>query len=91
MVGSAWIEQCQCEPGTWRGCVDGKNAAGACSVDYSQGCSHCGAGDICFNNTLLHCPTHSTSGVGSEEGADCKCNNGYFSVPTHEHDEHTHG
>jgi hypothetical protein len=75
--------------------VDGQSAAGACTVDYSRGCLHCAAGDICFNNTLLHCPEHSTSGVGNDEGADCKCNNGYYNVPTHSHaaedaDGHTH-
>jgi len=95
MLGSAVIEQCLCGPGTWRGCVDGRNADGDCTVDWSLGCFHCDAGDICVNSTLLQCPEHSTSAVGSDEGADCKCNGGYFNVITHEHagDEglgHTH-
>jgi len=94
-TGSSLIEQCLCWPGTWRGCVAGQSAAGACTVDYSRGCLHCAAGDICFNNTLVHCPEHRTSGVGSDEGADCKCNNGYYNVLTHSHDAedadgHTH-
>jgi len=87
MVGSSDIEQCLCGPGTWRGCVDGRNKAGPCSVDYTLGCTHCDAGDVCFNNTLVHCPEHSTLGAGSNEGADCKCNNGYFNVDTHAHDD----
>jgi hypothetical protein len=79
-AGSAVIEQCLCGPGTWRGCVDGRNAEGVCTVDWSVGCLHCDAGDICVNNTLLQCPEHSTSAVGSDEGADCKCNGGYFNT-----------
>jgi hypothetical protein len=85
MLGSAVIEQCLCGPGTWRGCVDGRNADGDCSVDWSLGCFYCDAGDICVNSTLLQCPEHSTSAVGSDEGADCKCNGGYFNVIAHEH------
>jgi len=80
LVGSAVIEQCLCGPGTWRGCVDGRNAEGDCTVDWSLGCFHCDAGDICVNNTLLQCPEHSTSLAGSDEGADCTCNGGYFNV-----------
>ena len=38
------------------------------------------AGDICVNSTLLQCPEHSTSLAGSDEGADCKCNGGYFNM-----------
>jgi len=79
-VGSAIIEQCLCGPGTWRGCVDGRNADGDCTVDWSVGCFHCDAGDICVNSTLLQCPEHSTSLAGSDEGGDCKCNGGYFNV-----------
>jgi len=94
MLGSAVIEQCLCGPGTWRECVDGRNADGDCTVDWSVGCFHCDAGDICVNNTLLHCPEHSTSAVG-DEGADCACNCGYFNVDKHEHADsestgHTH-
>jgi len=59
-IGSAAVEQCLCGPGTWRGCVNGRNAAGACEVDWSVGCFHCDAGDICVNSTLLQCPEHST-------------------------------
>jgi len=85
MLGSAVIEQCLCGPGTWRGCVDGRNADSDCDVDWSVGCFHCDAGDICVNSTLLQCQEHSTSAVGSNEGADCACNSGYFNVNTHEH------
>ena len=88
MAGSVRVQQCLCDPGTWRGCVDGRNAAGNCSIDYSLGCFHCDAGDFCFNNTLVHCPEHSSSAVGSDEGADCKCKNGYYNVDTQEHGGH---
>ena len=87
-VGSQVIEQCLCGPGKWRGCVDGRNAEGDCEVDWSVGCFECDAGDICANRTLLQCPEHRSSQPGSDEGADCACNGGYFNVATH---EHTHG
>jgi hypothetical protein len=95
ILGSAVIEQCLCGPGTWRGCVDGRNADGDCEVDWSLGCFFCDAGDICVNSTLLQCPEHSTSLAGSDEGADCACNGGYFNVIKHEHTHnesigHTH-
>jgi len=94
-LGSKVAEQCLCGPGTWRGCVDGRNADGDCEVDYSVGCFLCDAGDICVNSTLLQCPEHSTSLAGSDEGADCACNGGYFNVDKHEHVQnestgHTH-
>jgi len=88
MAGATVVQQCLCDPGTWRGCVDGRNGAGLCSIDYSLGCFQCDAGVFCFNNTLVHCPKQSTSAVGSDEGADCKCNNGHFYVNTHENGEH---
>jgi len=63
-IGSTVIEQCLCGLGTWRGCVDGRNADGDCEVNWSVGCFLCDAGDICVNSTLLPCPEHSTSLAG---------------------------
>ena len=72
------LTQCSCQPGTWRGCIYSStlqqtlDATGApCSIDWSLPCVQCGPNDICFNDTLLHCPEHSTAEAGSHK-ALCK-------------------
>jgi len=77
---SGEIEQCWCDPGHWRGCIDGRNSTGTCTTDYRCACVPCGPGDVCFDNRLFHCPAHSSSPRGTDDGADCTCNSGYFNV-----------
>lgn len=84
--GSQEISTCQCLPGHWRGCA--KGASGvlvdkdglACSIDYAMACVECGADDICFNETLMHCPLHSTAASGSDDDRDCVCDDGFLGL-----------
>lgn len=84
--GSPSIVACECLPGHWRGCI--RNAAGVhvdqddrpCSIDYAGACVECGADDICFNETLMHCPQHSTAAPGSDDARDCVCDPGFLGL-----------
>jgi hypothetical protein len=88
-----------CLPGHWRGCI--KDAAGAgpsgasvyldnsglaCTIDYASPCRACEPDDICFNETLLHCPQHSQSPRGSDDDRDCVCDPGYAGLYGAEND-----
>ena len=59
-----------------------------CEIQWTNACVLCEANDICVNNTLLHCPTHSTAPAGSSDEHDCVCDDGYYNVflhdPTHD-------
>ena len=81
--GATSIAACLCDAGSWRGCVNdehgmGLGLSGPCVVDYADACTPCMIGDICFNNTVLHCPTHSTSLIASSAVDDCVCDSGYY-------------
>jgi len=102
-AGSGSAEDCLCQSGYWRGCVlntqgiyvNSKNES--CVLNYDAPCFQCGPNDICVNDTLLHCPDHSTSPVGSTLPQHCVCDDGYYAeynfYNTHEektdHTEHT--
>lgn len=92
--GSDTQTQCSCQPGTWRGCIYSStlnqtlNATGApCTIDWSLPCVQCGPNDICFNDTLLHCPEHATAEAGSYEDQHCVCDDGFYAeyAPEHTH------
>ena len=51
-----------------------------CSIDYASACVKCEANDICFNETLMHCPLHSKSAPGSDEDRDCVCDAGFLGL-----------
>lgn len=94
-AGATSRTACACDAGAWRGCINddqglGRNHSGLCVVDYAHACTPCRAGDICFNSTLLHCPTHSTSVVGSSDADDCVCNSGYYNKDVETHHETHH-
>lgn len=78
-AGAHAVHQCFCRPGHWRGCTaGGLDAAGhACAIVWSQPCAPCGANAICVNDTLLHCPAHSSAPTGSDDARDCVCAGGY--------------
>ena len=84
--GSQSIAACECLPGHWRGCT--KDATGVlvdkdgvpCSIDYASACVKCEANDVCFNETLMHCPLHSTAAPGSDEARDCVCEPGFLGL-----------
>ena len=79
--GSKHIDDCVCDVGMWRGCIQTENGTqndqGACTIDYNLQCFACAEDVICLNNTLLHCPTHSSSQPQSSEPLDCVCDNGF--------------
>ena len=90
--GSSSTSDCWCEHGFWRGCIQLQNGTGSldqngnpCDIQYNNACYECGPGDICFNETLLHCPPHSTSPAGSSSSDDCVCVDGFYNVDVHEH------
>ena len=90
--GATSIAACLCDAGSWRGCVNdehgmGLGLSGPCVVDYADACTPCIIGDICFNNTVLHCPTHSTSLIASSAVDDCVCDSGYYN----KHVDTSHG
>ena len=81
----------------WRECILQQStgayldAAGQpCTIDWLADCVTCAANDICLNNTLLHCPDHSTAPAGSADEHDCVCDDGYYNVFHHAEDAHAH-
>ena len=58
----------------------------ACTIDYASPCRACEPDDICFNETLLHCPQHSQSPRGSDDDRDCVCDPGYAGLYGAEND-----
>jgi len=102
--GSLQIENCVCHEGMWRGCIwtgnETLNENGPCTIDYTLPCFACAEDVICVNNTLQHCPAHSTSERQSSEPLHCVCENGYVAdygdhiehaeVPLHDIDHHHH-
>lgn len=86
--GSAVIESCICDGGLWRGCViaaDGLayNESGRCEIDYTVPCVECGADAVCVNNTLQHCPPHSSAPAGTSDPFACDCFPGFHRVLVH--------
>jgi len=85
-AGAHSEEKCFCQHGTWRGCSRMRsgsflnNTGHPCVIDWKSPCALCGANDICFNDTLLHCPKHSTSPPGSSQPSHCVCNGGFEEV-----------
>jgi hypothetical protein len=85
-AGGSSEEKCFCQHGTWRGCSRMRsgsflnNTGHPCVIDWKSPCALCGANDICFNDTLLHCPKHSTSPPGSSQTSHCVCNGGFEEV-----------
>jgi hypothetical protein len=81
--GAASPDGCYCREGHWRGCT--RTPAGAfinntgqpCAINFTAPCVQCRANDICFNDTLLHCPDHSTSPPGSSQPSHCVCDGGF--------------
>jgi hypothetical protein len=83
-AGGAHSEHwCFCNLGFWRGCSRTNtgafinNTGQPCVIDWTAPCRQCRANDICFNDTLLHCPEHSVSGPGSSEPSHCQCVGGF--------------
>ena len=82
-AGGDSAEACFCEPGFWRGCSRTQsgffrnNTGHPCIINWTERCFVCGANDICFNDTLLHCPQHSTSPPGSSQPSHCVCYGGF--------------
>ena len=82
-AGAEAAEQCFCKHGHWRGCTRTRtgaffnNSGQECNVIWTKPCVLCGANDICFNDTLLHCPENSVSEPGSSSAEHCQCLAGY--------------
>lgn len=95
--GAGFIENCTCAEGTWRDCILLRNGSGIamnasgelCTIDYLKSCTPCMQNVICVNNSVLHCPEHSTAPAGSGESHHCTCDDGYFNHEI-EHDESGH-
>jgi hypothetical protein len=81
--GAAGPEGCFCKEGHWRGCTRTNtgayinNTGQLCAIDFAAPCVMCRANDICFNDTLLHCPDNSASLPGSSKASDCVCDGGF--------------
>lgn len=96
VAGSHDIESCTCDAGMWRNCIktlDGKfsdSQGHECTIDWGLACQTCDANDICVNNTLRHCPIHSTAPQGSADEHDCVCDEGFFNVFLHDPSTHSH-
>jgi hypothetical protein len=81
--GAGSADGCYCRDGHWHGCT--RTHSGAfinntglpCSINFTAPCVQCRANDICFNDTLLHCPDHSTSQAGSSQRSHCVCDGGF--------------
>ena len=89
-AGASAAENCTCAPGMWRECIL-QVATGAyldadgqpCTIDWLADCVTCAADTICLENTLLHCPDHSTAPAGSADEHACQCDDGYYNVFYH--------
>lgn len=96
LAGASSVDACSCMPGMWRGCIlthtgEHLDANGqSCTMDWHGGCEPCGANDICLNNTLLHCPEHSTAPPGSGDEHDCVCDDGFYNLFDHDPTTHEH-
>lgn len=81
--GAQAVEDCFCKDGHWRRCTRThsgaflNNTGQPCVIDWIAPCVMCGANDICFNDTLLHCPEHSVAQPGSSLPQHCECLPGY--------------
>ena len=81
--GAGSPDGCYCREGHWRGCtrtLSGafiNNTGQPCAINFTAPCVMCRANDTCFNDTLLHCPDHSTSPPGSSQPSHCVCDGGY--------------
>ena len=62
----------------WRRCQIALMKRRPCEIDFLLPCEECGEDVVCLNNTLLHCPEHSTAPAGSSHSEDCVCEGGYF-------------
>lgn len=104
LSGSHAVTNCVCFDAMWRGCVETdagmKNEHGSCVIDYTAPCYACDENVICFNNTVQHCPLHSSSHRSSSESLDCICDDGFGAeyahdvhhefVSQHDIDSHSH-
>ena len=96
VAGSHDIEACTCDAGMWHNCIqtqDGRfldKDGHTCAIDWFLACQSCEANDICVNNTLRHCPVHSTAPPGSADEHDCVCDEVFFNVFLHDPSTHTH-
>ena len=43
------------------------------NIVWTTQCVLCGSNDICYNDSLLHCPENSVSEPGSSLPAHCQC------------------
>ena len=81
--GAGSPDGCYCREGHWRGCTRThsgafiNNTGQPCAINFTAPCVMCRANDICFNDTLLHCPDHSTSPPGSSRPSHCVCDGGF--------------
>ena len=100
-AGSDSNLDCSCEPGYWRGCILVQSGIHAgeyldstgttCVINWQLPCFECGEDVICRNNTLLHCPEHSSSDQGSHTDLHCVCDQGYYADYENEvFDNHAH-
>ncbi len=75
--GAASPDGCHCMEGHWRWCTRThasafiNNTGQPCAIIFTAPCFQCLANDICFNDTLLHCPDHSASPPGSSQPSHC--------------------
>ena len=96
VAGSPGIDACSCVAGTWRGCIESSTgeyideSGQSCEIDWSRSCVTCGGDNICINNTLLHCPTHSSAPRGSSDVHACVCGDGFYNVFHHDPSAHAH-
>ena len=70
--GSSSVWSCTCDPGFKR----------ISSVDpiVGWGCTHCVAGEVCYNDTVTQCPVDSYSETGVGNFMNCVCNPGFYQV-----------
>jgi len=76
VAGARAVRECFCRPGFWRSCTTAGLDADCepCDIAWSQHWVKCCEKAICVNDTLLHCPAHSSAPPGSD---DCICAGGY--------------
>lgn len=97
--GAMSNDACLCMSAMWRGCIVNNNDTLVdkfglpCEIDYTEPCYPCPPDTICYNETVLHCPTHSRSPRASSLTEDCVCTDGFFNnynLQAHHDDEQAH-
>ena len=71
--GASSVWSCTCDPGF-------KPVSSGADPIVGWECTHCVAGEVCYNDTVTQCPVDSFSSTGVGNFMNCVCNPGFYQV-----------